>query len=151
MADEHLIESAVEEGARIKDPFNLQTLLNRDAQEVKRFNGRHRIIVNLGAQYIPPGSSMIVTQQAQVDMIPVRIMIDPKIAGSISIMDFKIGINSQISFGTGGIPGDFFNAEFIDLELKFDTARTGMNLMLVVKNENEHEPVLFRGAVICEV
>ena len=154
-AEDQLVKSVVEEGTRIKDPFDIHGLLEKRINDLRKLResstneiSSRRFILNFPANRVGPGSVLTSTVQTSIGIIPGRILIAPDVTRSITIIDFRVGLESQLAANiTGGIPGIFFSSEAADLNLRYDFCRVGENLTLVVRNDSM-ESLLFRGAIV---
>jgi hypothetical protein len=85
---------------------------------------------------IPPGQTETITVHLARYFKADRIVVARSIAPDFDVVDFKIGMVSQIAIHNGGIPAVVFHENAINMS--FDTAAPTLNISLVVRNVSDH-------------
>jgi hypothetical protein len=105
----------------------------RDALD-RRYHGGalseedNRILAGDFAAMVPPGGVITLSAMPQVPFKPAKVILDDRSATCFSIVDIKVGKNSQL-IASGPLPGCGFTAA-VPQDLKMDTAQIGMNACL---------------------
>lgn len=95
---------------------------------------------------IAPGAAATITSRPQIPFRAQRLVVPSDIAGSFSILDLRVGKNSQFT-SAGAVPGRTFQENAVAVGLRCDTAQISQDVTLQVQNIGG-APQTFRAAVI---
>lgn len=98
------------------------------------------------AAAIAPGAAATITSRPQIPFRAQRLVVPSDIAGSFSILDLRVGKNSQFT-SAGAVPGRTFQENAVAVGLRCDTAQISQDVTLQVQNIGG-APQTFRAAVI---
>lgn len=95
---------------------------------------------------VPAGATVIVTARAQIKYKPRRVLIPLQMCGediapNFSILDIRIGINSQL-VSAEELPATIFSERSIDANLDLDIAKIGQDISFTIRNldiKNAHD------------
>jgi hypothetical protein len=114
---------------RSHEPSHGPRVIHTEPTNEKR---RHFPIGFTQAQ-IPPGQVSEVEVKPQVLFRGERLAIAPSNARSFSIVDIKVGKDSQLA-ATGEMPAEAFSALAVGVRMELDTAQPGIVIVLIVRN-----------------
>lgn len=97
------------------------------------------------AQVLPNGVSSITTRP-QVPFRCERLLVPSDIAGSFTILDLRVGKNSQFA-SISAVPARTFQENSVGIRLQLDTAQVSQDVTINVQNIGG-APQTFRAAVI---
>lgn len=95
---------------------------------------------------VAAGATATITSRPQIPFRGERLIIPSDIAGSFSILDLRVGKNSQFT-SSGAVPGRTFQENSVGIRLQLDTAQISQDVTLSVQNVGG-APQTFRAALI---
>jgi len=95
---------------------------------------------------VAAGATATITSRPQIPFRGERLIIPSDIAGSFSILDLRVGKNSQFT-SSGAVPGRTFQENSVGIRLMLDTAQISQDVTLSVQNVGG-APQTFRAALI---
>jgi hypothetical protein len=95
---------------------------------------------------VNPGVVTSITTRPQVPFRCERLLVPSDIAGSFTILDFRVGKNSQFAANTA-VPARTFQENAVGIRLQLDTAQVSQDLTINVQNIGG-APQTFRASVI---
>ncbi len=98
------------------------------------------------AAAIAAGVSQTITSRPQTPFRGERLIVPSDIAGSFTILDLRVGKNSQFT-STGAVPARTFQENSVGIRLQLDTAQISQDISLSVQNIGG-APQIFRAAII---
>ena len=98
------------------------------------------------AAAIPDGSTATITSRPQIPFRGERLIVPSDIAGGFSILDLRVGKNSQFT-SSGAVPARTFQENAVGIRLMLDTAQISQDVTLSVMNIGG-APQTFRAALI---
>jgi hypothetical protein len=101
--------------------------------------------LGFGSTEIAAGEESYVELKPQLHFHGERLAITPSVAQHFSILDIRVGKNSQLT-STDSLPGEVFSAAVESPGLELDTAFPGCVITLTVRNDSD-EPRVFSGVL----
>lgn len=98
------------------------------------------------AAAIAPGATAAITSRPQVPFRGERLTVPSDIAGSFSILDLRVGKNSQF-VNAGAVPARVFQENATNMSLQCDTAQISQDVTINVQNIGG-APQTFRAALM---
>lgn len=98
------------------------------------------------AAAIAPGATAQITSRPQVPFRGERLTVPSDIAGSFSILDLRVGKNSQF-VNAGAVPARVFQENATNMSLQCDTAQISQDVTISVQNIGG-APQTFRAALM---
>lgn len=95
---------------------------------------------------VPNGNTATITSRPQIPFRGERLIVPSDIAGSFSILDLRVGKNSQFT-SSGAVPARTFQENAVGIRLMLDTAQISQDVTLSVQNVGG-APQTFRAALI---
>lgn len=95
---------------------------------------------------IAPGATATITSRPQIPFKGARLIVPSDIAGSFSILDLRVGKNSQFT-SSGAVPARTFQENAVGIRLSLDTAQISQDVTLQVQNIGG-APQTFRASII---
>lgn len=95
---------------------------------------------------IAPGATATITSRPQIPFRGERLIVPSDIAGSFSILDLRVGKNSQFT-SSGAVPARTFQENAVGIRLQLDTAQISQDVTLSVQNIGG-APQTFRASII---
>lgn len=95
---------------------------------------------------IAPGATATITSRPQIPFRGERLIIPSDIAGSFSVLDLRVGKNSQFT-SSGAVPARTFQENAVGIRLHLDTAQISQDVTLSVQNIGG-APQTFRASLI---
>ena len=95
---------------------------------------------------VPAGNTATITSRPQIPFRGERLIVPSDIAGSFSILDLRVGKNSQFT-SSGAVPARTFQENAVGIRLMLDTAQISQDVTLSVQNVGG-APQTFRAALI---
>lgn len=95
---------------------------------------------------VPNGNTATITSRPQIPFRGERLIVPSDIAGSFSILDLRVGKNSQFT-SSGAVPARTFQENAVGIRLMLDTAQISQDVTLSVQNVGG-APQVFRAALI---
>lgn len=95
---------------------------------------------------VPAGGAATITSRPQIPFRGERLIVPSDIAGSFSILDLRVGKNSQFT-SSGAVPARTFQENAVGIRLMLDTAQISQDVTLQVLNIGG-APQIFRAAII---
>lgn len=92
------------------------------------------------------GATATITSRPQIPFRGERLIVPSDIAGSFSILDLRVGKNSQFT-SSGAVPARTFQENAVGIRLQLDTAQISQDVTLSVQNVGG-APQTFRAALI---
>lgn len=102
-------------------------------------------VIGFGPVTIPAGATVDVPSAPQVVFRGERLTIPSDIAGQISVLDCKVGKDSQFA-SVGAVPGRSFDEKSTGNRLRMDTAQISQQVVLRVQNTGG-APVVFTASI----
>ena len=94
---------------------------------------RRHFPIGFSQAQIAPGTVAEIEVKPQVLFRGERLAVAPSIARSFSIVDIKVGKDSQLA-ATGEMPAEAFSALAVGVRMELDTAQPGIVIVLIVRN-----------------
>lgn len=98
------------------------------------------------AAAIGVGATATITSRPQIPFRGERLIVPSDIAGSFSILDLRVGKNSQFT-SSGAVPARTFQENAVGIRLHLDTAQISQDVTLQVQNIGG-APLTFRASLI---
>lgn len=95
---------------------------------------------------VNPGTTAQITSRPQVPFRGERLIVPSDIAGSFSILDLRVGKNSQF-VNAGSVPARMFQENATDMRLQCDTAQISQDVTISVQNIGG-APQTFRAGLV---
>jgi hypothetical protein len=102
----------------------------------------------LGFESAPvnPGATAVITSRPQVPFRGERLTVPSDIAGSFTILDLRVGKNSQFT-SAGAVPARGFQENATEIRLQMDTAQISQDITISVQNIGG-APQTFRAMLV---
>lgn len=104
--------------------------------------------IGLGPDLVAPGAILTIITSPQIVFRPERFVVPSDIAGLFSLVDLKVGKNSQLA-SQNEIPCRTFDERSVGVALKCDTAQISQQISVTVRNVSG-APATFTGTLIGE-
>ncbi len=114
---------------RMQEPSHGPRVVHTEPMHEKR---RH-FPIGFTQSQIQPGQVAEVEVKPQVLFRGERLAVAPSNARSFSIVDIKVGKDSQLA-ATGEMPAEAFSALAVGVRMELDTAQPGIVVVLIVRN-----------------
>jgi hypothetical protein len=132
-----LTRQIVEEGALVSIPTSLGARLG---------------VLGMPITHILSGMTVNISVESSIPIVGTRYVISDDVASLVSIIDVKVGVNSQFHTMTGELPGEIFSSKNSNLmELALDTTINIGQLFTVTVRNISTEPITFRSALMYKV
>lgn len=95
---------------------------------------------------VAAGGTLSITSRPQIPFRGERLVVPSDIAGSFSILDLRVGKNSQF-VSSGAVPARTFQENSVGIRLQLDTAQVSQDVTLNVQNIGGADQV-FRAAIV---
>lgn len=95
---------------------------------------------------VNPGQTASITSRPQVPFRGERLIVPSDIAGSFTLLDLRVGKNSQFS-SSGAVPARTFQENAVGIRLQLDTAQISQDITINVQNIGG-APQTFRASLI---
>jgi len=95
---------------------------------------------------VGPGATSSITSRPQVPFRGERLIVPSDIAGSFTLLDLRVGKNSQFS-SSGAVPARTFQENAVGIRLQLDTAQISQDITINVQNIGG-APQTFRASLI---
>lgn len=135
------------------DPMVKLALARRLAQQAvvtrpMEFTKGRQTPIGLGPDPVAPGAILTIITSPQIVFRPERFVVPSDIAGLFSLVDLKVGKNSQLA-SQNEIPCRTFDERSVGVALKCDTAQISQQISVTVRNVSG-APATFTGTLIGE-
>lgn len=135
------------------DPMVKLALARRLAQQAvvtrpMEFTKGRQTPIGLGPELVQPGAILTIITSPQIVFRPERFVVPSDIAGLFSLVDLKVGKNSQLA-SQNEIPCRTFDERSVGVTLKCDTAQISQQISVTVRNVSG-APASFTGTLIGE-
>lgn len=104
--------------------------------------------IGLGPDIVAAGAILTIITSPQIVFRPERFVVPSDIAGLFSLVDLKVGKNSQLA-SQNEIPCRTFDERSVGVTLKCDTAQISQQISVTVRNVSG-APATFTGTLIGE-
>lgn len=98
------------------------------------------------ATTIAPTATGVITSRPQIPFRGERLIVPSDIAGSFTILDLRVGKNSQFT-SSGAVPARTFQENAVGIRLRLDTAQISQDVTISVQNIGG-APQTFRASII---